>query len=851
MGEFIQHLLFGQDPPGAESATKSRLPAGDSEAPSGAKKKVAKKKVAKKKATKKVAKKKVAKKKATKKKATKKKATKKKATKKKATKKVAKKKATKKKATKKKATKKKATKKKATKESASHDFLDQPPSSPRGEGSAPPVGAGLGALVSLDDLNALLAEAEPEPEWEEPWEEPGAWEEDAAWGDLQDDPDLAASTSEPLSAFEQAQALATPNRITPLDSLPPLPASLGGAAPEVVLPKLLGGTAELEEILAERFGFGEFRPGQRETVEAVLTGRDALTVLPTGGGKSLTYALPAALLPGAVIVVSPLISLMDDQVQRLQSKGLAVAAIHSQRPWEEQKEVLDRLCLDRLDLVLVAPERFRNQRFLRAIAKARISLLAVDEAHCVSQWGHDFRPDYLRLDAAAIACGRPPILAVTATATAKVRADISAQLNLRDPLEVVKGLDRPNLFLSARAVHGGPTAKAKALDQLLEQIPSGSGIVYCGTRKACDRIGKRIAKGGRRVGVYHAGKTATVRASVQKRFFAGKLDVVVATNAFGLGIDKQDLRFVIHHDLTGSLEAYYQEAGRAGRDGLPAACALLYGYEDIHLHRFFVRTAHPERDVIEQVARAVRSVGYDASAVSKKLRYALKGRIVESALRFLEPVDGDPDAVDHASIAEHARHEQQKLVKMLGYARGRGGCRRRAILDYFGGEVQFQRCEACDVCRGEVAEAYEGPPATRQANSGYGWKKSSKKKTKKTSRRSTALRKSSGSSPTKKKSRKKSKKKSTRKKKTSSLKPATNSAGEQISLLAELKSLRSQIARQRRIPLFKVLHDKTLLAIAVARPSDREELLDIHGMGEAKVRRYGKRILECVAACSE
>ncbi len=469
---------------------------------------------------------------------------------------------------------------------------------------------------------------------------------------------------------------------------------------------------------------------------------------------------------------------------------------------------------------------------MRAIAKARISLLAVDEAHCVSQWGHDFRPDYLRLDAAATACGRPPILAVTATATAKVRADIASQL-----------------FLSARAVHGGPTAKAKALDELLDQIPSGSGIVYCGTRKACDRIGKRIAKSGRQVGVYHAGKTAKVRASVQKRFFAGTLDVVVATNAFGLGIDKQDLRFVIHHDLTGSLEAYYQEAGRAGRDGLPAACALLYGYEDIHLHRFFVRTAHPERDVIEQVARAARSVGYDASAVSKKLRYALKGRIVESALRFLEPVDGDPDAVDHEAIAEHARHGQQKLVKMLAYARGRGGCRRRAILDYFGGEVEFQRCEACDVCRGEVAEAYEGPPATRRANTGYGRKKSSTKK--KTTRRSTSLRKSGpASNTTKKKStrKKKTKKTST---KTSSLKPATNSAGEQISLFAELKTLRAQIARQRRIPLFKVLHDKTLLAIAVARPSDREELLEIHGIGEAKVKRYGKRILECVEACSE
>ena len=667
----------------------------------------------------------------------------------------------------------------------------------------------------LASINALLAAAGDEALDDGGWQEAGDGE-DRDWKPWEptEEPDYSDRPELPASLRRGPAPDARPKKVTPV------------------------GDVDLEAILAERFGFDAFRPGQRETIEAVLLGRDALTVLPTGGGKSLTYALPAALLPGAVLVVSPLISLMDDQVQRLATKGLRVAAIHSQRPWAEQKEVLDRLCADRMDLVLVAPERFRNQRFLRAIAKARISLLAIDEAHCVSQWGHDFRPDYLRLDAAALSCGRPPILAVTATATARVRADIAAQLNLRDPLEVVKGLDRPNLFLSARAVRGGPSAKAAALDGLLERIPDGgAGIVYCGTRKACDRIGKRIATSGRRVGVYHAGRTGEVRARVQRRFFAGDLDVVVATNAFGLGIDKQDLRFVIHHDLTGSLEAYYQEAGRAGRDGLPAACALLYGYEDVHLHRWFVSSAHPERDVIEQVARAVRTVGYDATAVSRKLRWALKGRIVESALRFLEPVGGDADAVDHEAIAAHSRHEQRKLVSMLAYARGKGGCRRRSILDYFGGEADFERCDACDVCRGEVEEAYEGPPATRRARAG-GRKRTTKKKATK--------KKATKKKTTKKKT---TKKKTTRKKATKVRPRPATSAGEQVSLLAELRSLRAQIARQRRIPVFKVLHDRTLLAIAVARPVDREELLDVHGMGEAKVRRYGKRILEAVAAC--
>ncbi|MCO5171129.1 MAG: ATP-dependent DNA helicase [Planctomycetes bacterium] len=479
--------------------------------------------------------------------------------------------------------------------------------------------------------------------------------------------------------------------------------------------------APLEQHLERLFGFTAFRPGQREAIEAVLAGRDALAVMPTGGGKSMTYLLPAFLLPGVTIVVSPLLSLIQDQVQKLAARGLPATCLSSQVGWEEQQRRLDALRAGRLKLLFVAPERFRNARFARALEGARVSLVAVDEAHCVSQWGHDFRPDYRRLAEAIRACGRPPVLAVTATATRQVRDDIARQLELGPELvTLVRGFERPNLHLSVMPVAGGRGERLRMIERLVAAAKAGGqakgpGIIYCATRKNADRLAHDLGRAGhQRLGVYHAGMPGPARARVQDRFFAGQLDLVVATNAFGLGIDKQDVRFVVHHDLPGSLEAYYQEAGRAGRDGLPARCALVFGYQDVHLQRFFIETAHPSRQLVAQVAGALGQVGPDPEALRARLPERPSERAVESALRLLDQAGGRLEAVDFAAVKARAAHDEALLRRLLAYARD-PGCRHRAILRYFGAPAAEGPCGACDRCAPDPTIAAAPAPRPRAA----------------------------------------------------------------------------------------------------------------------------------------
>ncbi|RMG08794.1 MAG: ATP-dependent DNA helicase RecQ [Planctomycetota bacterium] len=597
---------------------------------------------------------------------------------------------------------------------------------------------------------------------------------------------------------------------------PPPPADRGPTEPRT------GSPAEaapdpLETELRRLFGFPSFRPGQREAIASVLAGRDTVAVLPTGGGKSLTYLLPAFLGQGVALIVSPLISLMQDQVAKLRARGLDAAALNSQRSSRERNGILADLAYERLKVLFVAPERFRDPRFLGVLRDVSVSLFAVDEAHCVSQWGHDFRPDYLALDEAIRRCGRPPVLAVTATATERVRADIVDQLGLADPLVLVRGFDRENLFLSARTVHGGQEAKLRALLSCLDQVPSGPGIVYCATRKNVERVARRLRAEGRgRVGIYHAGLEGERRRKEQEAFFAGRTDIVVATNAFGLGIDKQDLRFVLHHDLPGSLEAYYQEAGRAGRDGAPAECALLFAPQDIHLQKFFISSAHPERALVQQVAWARARVGSDPARIADALPRRASPKAVASALRLLDQAGGRPEAVDYAAVAARARHEQRLLERMIAYARG-GTCRRRAILSYFGAPSAGLRCGACDVCHPRAtAPAPSRGPARAEARS--------------RKRRGAA--------------------RSARKSVRSAAKPSEDrplDAPGDVELLAELRALRGRLAKRKRVPAYRVLHDKSLLAIAAARPSSRAELLALYGIGERKVAQYGDAILEVVA----
>ena len=495
--------------------------------------------------------------------------------------------------------------------------------------------------------------------------------------------------------------------------------------------------------LHQYFGFDSFRPGQEAAIQRVLAGQHTLLVMPTGAGKSLAYQLPALLLPGLTLVISPLIALMKDQVDALLDVELPATYINSSLPSAEQTRRLRAMQEGHLKLVYVAPERLRANHFVRALANVPVSLLAVDEAHCVSQWGHDFRPDYLRIRPAWEALGRPTLLATTATATSQVQTDVLKLLGAPDAQRIMAGFDRPNLAFEVRYT-ATDEAKTRALHQLLldvapappesapaggERRAGGSLLVYVATRRAAEEVAVFIRQAaGLNAQAYHAGLGADLRHQVQDAFMRDRLPVVVATNAFGMGVDKPDIRAVIHYHLPATVEAYYQEAGRAGRDGLPAHCVLLYSPDDPNLQAWMIDADTPTLDdlralhaLISRRAHAERGevlLNHDELADLTglhpvKVRLALSELEQAGALLHLGDEAGysrwrllplPPGALEARarSIAARAEHRHQLLDRMIGYAES-DGCRRRYLLSYFGDNSpptgQTIPAECCDNCR--------------------------------------------------------------------------------------------------------------------------------------------------------
>jgi ATP-dependent DNA helicase RecQ len=496
-------------------------------------------------------------------------------------------------------------------------------------------------------------------------------------------------------------------------------------------------TRRIREVARDLLGFAEFRPGQERAMQEVVSGRDTLAVLPSGAGKSAIYQVAGLLLDGPVVVVSPLIALQRDQVERLTDIGGDIGraeVLNSGLSERDQRAVLEGISDGSIRFVFLAPEQLTKPEVVDAVRDAGSALFVVDEAHCVSAWGHDFRPDYLRLGGVIEQLGHPTVLALTATAAPPVRAEIVEQLEMRDPAVVVAGFDRPEIRLEVEQ-HADAHAKERAvLDRTTAEVAAGRGpgIVYSATRKGTEEIAEALTERGLRVRAYHAGLRKADRDDAQRAWMDDELDVVVATTAFGMGIDKPDTRFVIHAEPADSVDSYYQEIGRAGRDGEPALALLVYRQEDLGIRRFFAAGIPPEEE-LQQVAGlvlAAEAAGIEEGVGVKDLREETGRGATPLArdLNLLEQVeavvlddDGNAHPAENApppaeaaaaahELAEHHEKVDQSRVEMMrGYAETTE-CRRQFLLGYFGEQLD-EPCGNCDNCD---EGATQGPPVASE-----------------------------------------------------------------------------------------------------------------------------------------
>ncbi|MEK6918670.1 MAG: ATP-dependent DNA helicase RecQ [Nanoarchaeota archaeon] len=498
------------------------------------------------------------------------------------------------------------------------------------------------------------------------------------------------------------------------------------------------------ELLKRHFGYDNFRPMQKEVIDEIIKGNDTLVIMPTGGGKSICYQLPSLTFEGITLVISPLISLMKDQVDSLNANGISAEYINSSQTQGEIEEIKARIQMGEIKLLYIAPERLSQEEFKEFLKTQKISLIAIDEAHCISEWGHDFRPEYRNLKKLREEYPKIPISALTATATEKVRLDIIKQLSLKEEKVFISSFNRKNLILKV-------VEKNRDVDRIIELLPKykdESVIIYCFSRKDTESIAKNLTNYGFSALPYHAGLSPETRRNNQELFIKDKINIIVATIAFGMGIDKPDVRLVIHHTFPKTLEGYYQEIGRAGRDGLESDCIMFYSNSDKRKHEYFI---------------------------------------------------------DMMTDREKAAHATTKMEEVMSYCEEEG-CRRKHILKYFGENYKEENCQACDKC----IESEKPQKSIKET-----------KKEKVYKGRFSPF-------------------------EEITIKKETNIFEEKFDkeLFEKLRLLRKQLANQRNVPPFVIFSDVTLREMSTSMPKNEEELLEINGVGQQKLKDFGDFFIE-------